>query len=243
MIVRIADLNIDIQHQYDFITEYCKDYLKVDAEAMDIKFRITEDDMKAEQGFESVANGTYPYLESIAALRKIGEQLPLHDRLLLHGASISFADQGAFLFTAPSGTGKSTHIRLWREYLGDKVTVVNGDKPMIKIEEDSVTIYGTPWAGKEGWQNNCSAGLKGICFVERGKENSISRLAPLDCLNKIFSQVYMPGNGEAAGKTLELIEKLLMSVPAYLLKCDISEEAVKTSFEMLTGLDYEKEKK
>ena len=82
-------------------------------------------------------------------------------------------DGAAYLFTAPSGTGKSTHTRLWREVFGDRVWMINDDKPMLRISENLVTAYGTPWNGKHHISRNASAPLKAIVQLNRGKENII----------------------------------------------------------------------
>ena len=112
------------------------------------------------------------YLETLAALRRIADFMPEKDCFLMHGAVIAWKNQG-YLFTAPSGTGKSTHLALWKKYLGDQAEVINGDKPFLKVTEDEVWGYGTPWAGKEQWQVNKKVALKGICFLGRGEKNSI----------------------------------------------------------------------
>ena len=113
---------------------------------------ISEDDIIREQGTmleDEGQSGFAPeYLETLALLRKVAEVLPEKDGFLMHGAVIQWKDK-AYMFTAPSGTGKTTHIRLWRKYLGQGVSIINGDKPFIRIVDDCVRIYGTPWAGKE----------------------------------------------------------------------------------------------
>ena len=99
----------------------------------------------------------------------------------MHGAAIAF-DGAAYLFTAPSGTGKTTHVRLWRQYLGSRVTVVNGDKPFLSLEPDgTVRVWGSPWAGKERWQSPISVPLCGVCLLERGTDR-ICRLPPEQAL-------------------------------------------------------------
>lgn len=236
--VKIADKVIALDSQYDYLQKYCREYCISECEP-DLEIEIYPEEIEAERNYDDVAAYSNQYLETVATLRKLGEVFPLHDRALCHGAVISFADVGGFMFAAPSGTGKSTHIHLWKKYLGDTVEIINGDKPFLEIRDESVVVYGTPWAGKENWQKNKSAELKGICFLKRGKENKIRRAEPLECLELMMHQVYMPRNAEAAGKTLELLEKILERVPVYILYCDISEDAVKCSFEMLTGLEYE----
>lgn len=234
-IVGLADKYIEINSVYDALRNFFKDYLVTDV-TPDFSVSLNQEDISAEQEVTSENQFSPTYLETLALLRKLAEILPSHNRILMHGASISY-NEHAYLFTAPSGTGKSTHIRLWKKYLGDDVKIVNGDKPFISLEDEPV-IYGSPWAGKENWHRNCKMPLKGICFVQRGTTNSIRRIEASDCLSLLFKQVYLPADTLAAGLTLELVDMLIKKVPLYVLTCDMSEDAVRCSFEALTGLSY-----
>ena len=241
--VKLADLLIEIDSQFEYLQRYCKDYCIEEVSATELKpdfsISLSMEEIEAERNHEDVTAFSSPYLETLAALRKICEQMAFYNRILCHGAVISYAKNDAYMFTAPSGTGKSTHINLWRKYLGEAVEVVNGDKPLIKIEDASATIYGTPWAGKEGWQKNTAVTLKGICIIERGTTNEIVKVNPMEQLIRLMHQVHVPNGAEAAGKTLELFSKLFELVPLYVIKCDMSEDAVRASFEAMTGLDYD----
>ena len=110
---------------------------------------------------------------------------------------------GLFALAMPRGTGKTTHINLWRRNLGDNVRMINGDKPIIQVAENAI-VYGTPWAGKEGYNRNVSAPIKAICILKQGKTNNIVKLGIGDALNSIMKQVYMPKNPESLSKTLSL---------------------------------------
>ena len=239
--VKLADKIISVQNIYSEVESFCKDYL-VETATPDLTICLTREDILFEEEQSSEQNCSPSYLESLALLRKISDIFPSYGRFLMHGASISYKGY-AYLFTAPSGTGKSTHIRLWKKYLGNEVEIVNGDKPFISLATDTEIqreplIYGTPWAGKERWQRNCSAPLHGICFLQQGTNNSIRRMESAECLTMLLRQVYIPKEVLAAGLTLELIDSLLKQVPVYLLTCDMSEEAVRCSFETMTGLTY-----
>lgn len=233
--VKLADKNIEINSVYPELEIFFKDYL-ISGVSPDFSITLTESDIHAEDQTEIGGQFPFKYLETLATLRKLAEILPSHKRILMHGASISYGKQ-AYLFTAPSGTGKSTHIRLWKKFLGDEVKIVNGDKPFISLDSEPI-IYGSPWAGKENWHRNCSMPLKGICFLERGTANSIRKIEPAECLSLLFKQIYVPSHPLAAGLTLELVDEMLKKVPLYVLTCDMSEDAVKCSFEALTGLSY-----
>lgn len=234
-IVKLADKNIEINSVHDELKNFLRDYVVTDV-TPDFSLTLSEEDIRVEKEMATNENFSATYLETLATLRKLAEILPFHNRILMHGASISYGDY-AYLFTAPSGTGKSTHIRLWKKFIGDDVKIVNGDKPFISLD-DEPQIYGTPWAGKENWHKNRKVPLKAICFVQRGTTNSIRQMDPSECLSLLFRQVYIPCDGASAGLTLELIDLMLKKVPVYILTCDMSEEAVQCSFEALTGLEY-----
>lgn len=230
--VEFAKLNIEVNCNYTFTKTFCKNYL-CDG-APDFSVSVTQEDIDAE-----IACSPYQpkrgYAESICAYREIAKQLPFFERIVFHGAVIEHGGKG-FLFTAPSGTGKTTHICLWKKYL-DGVEIVNGDKPILHIS-DRVTAYATPYAGKEGYENHSSTGLSAICIIHRGATNRITRLKSGECLTEIIKQMYIPPSPEAAVSTLALLDKMLKLLPVYLLECDISEEAVRTSYEVLTGKKY-----
>jgi len=234
--VRLADKIIQIENIHPELKVFCKDYIIEDV-IPDYSIVLTDEDIRLEQDATEENAFSPQYLETLATLRKLAEIFPSCKRILFHGASISYHDK-AYLFTAPSGTGKSTHIRLWKKYLGNDVKIVNGDKPFISLEQETPIIYGTPWAGKERWQRNCQAPLCGICFVTRGTTNTIRRIKPEECITELLHQVFIPTDPTAVALTLELVDLLVKRVPLYLLSCDISEEAVRCSFEALTGLQY-----
>lgn len=171
--------------------------------------------------------------------RKISEILLLHKRLFMHGAAITYKSD-AYMFCAPSGTGKTAHISLLKKFLGKDIGIINGDKPFLSFENENgqnrITVCGSPWAGKELWQENRSAPLRAVCFITRGRDNRIIRLSPKECLPMLMRQIYIPRSTEAACSALELTDNLLRSVPVFQLTCDISEDAVKCSFETLTEL-------
>ena len=79
-------------------------------------------------------------------------------------------DGEAYIFTAVSGTGKSTHAMLWREVFGERVRMINDDKPLIRITpEGKAVVYGTPWDGKHHLSKNSAFPLKAICWLTRAK--------------------------------------------------------------------------
>ena len=241
--MRMADLVARIRPLHAMVGRLCEDYVVEAPLAVDFEIGATQADIDFERDLATEGTDwTDAYLETLAVQRAIANRLPERHRLLVHGAVIEFGGR-AYLFTAPSGTGKSTHIRLWRQYLGGAVRVINGDKPFVRIperREELPEVYGTPWAGKEGWQCNDSAPLAGIVLLSRSEPGASSiRLASAALnIDKIMRQVYFPPDAGAAVLTLDLLDAMFARVPVYGLPCDMSEDAVRASFEGLTGLDY-----
>lgn len=171
------------------------------------------------------------------------EELPKHGSFIAHAAVIEY-DGLAYAFMAPSGTGKSTHIKLWMDTLGPAATVINGDKPILSLDktpagEPQVIACGSPWAGKEGWQTNTYAPLAGLCFLTRGNTDTCRRVSPSEAFDSVVRQIYMPSDPVSAVRTLDFVDVLLQTVPLYRLSCTMNKTAVKTSFEAMTGRDFE----
>ena len=154
----------------------------------------------------------------------------------MHGAAIEYEGKG-YIFTAPSGTGKTTHISLWKKYLCDKVKVINGDKPELSFEDAGIYVHGAPWCGKEGWQMNAKTPLAGVCLLKRAKkgQNSIQKINPGKYIEFFMNQFYIGNNAENILKVVDLFHKMTRQVSFYLLECDISKDALKCSYEMMVG--------
>lgn len=228
--ILLADLKIQIEHKFDYMTSFCKEYI-AEIDTHDIIARADETAILKEK--EMVPSAPVEVCESLCIYRSIGERLPHFDRFVFHGAAIEHGGK-AYLFTAPSGTGKTTHINLWKQYLCGRVDIINGDKPII-YAGDALTVYGTPWAGKEGYQRNTSAPLKAICLLKQGKTNNIFRLDKTQAVNYLMRQVYLPHDPIALSKTLALLGVMIENTPVYMLECDISKEAFETSYNALTN--------
>lgn len=237
MKICMAGLVVQLQSRYPYVEGQCRDYRVDEARPADIVASTTDSEIQKELSLCISATDSGS-AESICLYRSVAGQLYRFDALLMHGAVIGYGDR-AYAFLAPSGTGKSTHIRLWRRALGDGVYPVNGDKPILRLENGVFTANGTPWAGKEGWQRNISRPLAGICLLTRGSENSIRTLTPSEALKGLMRQIYLPKEPEGALATMALVDELVKRVPIYLLACNMEEEAAKTSFEAMTGCNFE----
>ncbi len=152
------------------------------------------------------------------------------DSLMLHSSAVVYEGK-AYLFSAPSGTGKSTHTGLWKEVFGDKAYILNDDKPVIRIEGDRVMVYGTPWSGKTDLNRNIGVPLQGICFLERAKDNYIKELAPKEAVFGILNQTVRPYLSADMDRLFAMIDKILARTGVFKMGCNISTQAVRTAYE------------
>ena len=159
---------------------------------------------------------------------------------LFHGSVIAVDGEG-YLFTAQSGTGKSTHTRLWREYFGERAVMVNDDKPLLHITDSGVTAYGTPWDGKHRLSTNTAVPLKGICILTRNAKNHIEPVEPHAVYPLIVQQTNRSLSADGMKQTLSLIDRMLNVVPVYRLGCNMDIEAAKVAYEGMNRLKKQEE--
>ena len=233
---KIADVCFALESIFETVHDMYKDY--VFSGEPEFVITTTQEDIEFEREKsrrEREVEGLKPYdfkdeyLETLAAYRKLAVKMTEYDTFLFHGSVIA-VDGKAYLFTAKSGTGKSTHTRLWRELLGERAVMVNDDKPLLKVGEDCVTVFGTPYNGKHKLGCNMSAPLKAICIIERGEQNSIEKISTSSAYDMLLQQAYRPSDGLALAKTLELIDKACERLSLYRLKANMDISAAELSF-------------
>lgn len=225
-IYEFAGTVVELRNHYPFLEKQCRGFLSSGEPSITIE--VTQEEIRQE--LDKVGKKFSPgYAESICAYRKLCLQIPKLGGLFLHASVIRVGDRG-IAFLAPSGTGKTTHTGLWQDLLGDKLTVINGDKPIVRMTPDGPVAYGTPWAGKEGLYEKDSVTLTDLCFLERSKENSCTPLPPEQALTRIVHQVILPGQAQTALQTLDLLDRLLRSCRLWLLRCNIHPDAAKCAY-------------
>ena len=239
--IRIAGRVAAVSAMFESTRTYCEEYLCEDAPDFavsispeDIRFEREKSEQEERLEGIPVRQFTDAYLETIAVQRKIAEMLFDHDTLLFHGSVVA-VDGAAYLFTAKSGTGKSTHTRLWREVLGDRAVMINDDKPFLHVTEKGVTAYGSPWNGKHRLGCNASAPLRAICILQRGAENRICRINAIDAVNMLIQQSNRPMNRLRLLRYMELLDRLTEQVVFYQLECNMEPQAAVVAYEAMAG--------
>lgn len=211
---KIADLNIEINNRGDFLTRLCEKYFG-DFSSPDISLSVSDQELEKELAFGSSKG----YAESVAACRKLAYELPRYDAFLLHAATFEIEGKG-IAFLGNSGTGKSTHMLLWKELFGDKLTVINGDKPIVRLLSGRPVAYGTPWCGKEGLSENRSTPLTDICFIVRSDKNEVVPITSEDGAGRILSQIIIPPGSENILKITELLDKTILGCRLWEIRCN-----------------------
>lgn len=239
--VDIADRQIEIECVYKRVFQLCRDYLAtfdepdfiVGTSLSEIREEgERESDIKIDDSELSDHIGDiaidYVDVESLIILRKIADKMINYGVLLVHGAVIA-VDNKCFIFIAPSGTGKTTHIKKWLKLYPDSF-VVNGDKPFVDVYRK--IAYGSPWCGKEKMNTNTGVPIAGIVYLEQGSCNSICEMSFKEMLPYLLRQCYIPEDLDLTVKSFKLIGEL-NSIPFYKLTCNMEDEAAVISYEKL----------
>lgn len=147
------------------------------------------------------------------------------DAMLLHSAYMCY-DGTAVLFSAASGTGKSTQADLWEKYRGTRT--INGDRSLLIRETDGWKAYGWPICGSSEICHNEKYPIRAIVMLKQAKENKVYPLQGFRAVRDIMEQITINAwDSEFQIRVMDLLEELRKEVPIYCLECDISEDAVR----------------
>ena len=237
--IGLAGKTIGIHAKFYRITKMCQGFISDGTPDFEISstdedyYRVGE--LFLAQG-EIIAPDDF-YLEVFTTLAKVLEALIDYDAFMLHGATIAL-NNSAYVFSAPSGTGKTTHIMKWLERCPDAF-VVNGDKPFIKFNDDgTVLACGSPWAGKENMYTNTMVPLKAIVLMERAEDNSIERISFAEAFPKLLEQTYRPEDPDKMRKTLKLMQRLNPAVSFWRFKFNnMKDDCFDVAYNALVGQD------
>lgn len=241
--IALAGMNIGINARFDEIKTMCADYL-TDAQPDFVLTSSPEAILNEykkclrEAEVENLPMTLFPqpYMETLAIYRMIAERMMDFDTILFHGSVVSVDGEG-YLFTAKSGTGKSTHTANWRKVFGQRAVMVNDDKPLLRITEDQVLVCGTPWDGKHRLSTNMVVPLKGLCILTRAEENRIEKISVAEAMPMLLQQCYRPADPAQLSKVLYLLDKLSTRTGLYRLGCNMNPEAAIVAYEGMNRKD------
>ena len=227
---KIADFIIEIDNKYPYSEKVCCDYLYTGDEKCDLHISLSDKEIEAEHLPDQ--SSSLPLMEFSGIYRKLNDFLLDNNAFVMHCALISYNGKGT-AFLALSGTGKSTHTSYWKNLYKEKVVIINGDKPIIRIKDGKAVAYGTPWSGKEGWQANTSAELYNIAFVNRSESNYVREITSDEALPFLMQQLLIPNDKIKMLAFLDIVNHLLSKCKLYNIYCNMSEDAARVACEAL----------
>lgn len=237
----LAGFCVEINAIYPSTRTFCRDYLcegvpefSITISPEDIVFEREKSEKEDLMEGIPVRQFSDEYLETLAVYRKICAKLLERETLLFHGSAIA-VDGVAYLFTAKSGTGKSTHAALWRQVFGERAVMINDDKPLLKLTPDGVLVCGTPWNGKHGLGCNRMVPLKAICILERAEQNRITSIDVAEALPMLLQQSFRTGTTEGTILLFNILDKLTQKVQLYRLGCNMDPQAAMVAYEGMKG--------
>lgn len=229
MICKIADLIVEIPEAGD-LAPRCQEYL-CDEQSGEIGADITiRTDLFRSENWPYLSEKDMIYMESWVQFQV---HIMKHQGIVLHASAVE-VDGKAYLFSAPCGTGKSTHTRLWQSIFGERARVFNDDKPALRLIDGVWYAYGTPWCGKDGININMKVPVAGICFLKQAQENKIRRLSQVEAVQKV---IWQTGHRFKQVENLDLmlshVDKLVRMIPVYELENRPEPDAARLSYETM----------
>ena len=227
MIYEIAGLKVEMEPKYGRLTKQSESYRSSGTPVMTVKpdpydeVRVLMDRPSEEER------------EYICCSAAFCRDIIRHGRFYLHASAVVYEGE-AYLFSAPSGTGKSTHTALWREKFPESY-ILNDDKPVIWPGKEQITVWGTPFAGKTNLQVNQGVPLKGICFLKQGSENQIRQVTEEQALALLLNNTYRPKENDKMNLLLDMIEQVVTQIKIYEMSCTRSLEAAELSYKVMKG--------
>ena len=227
MLCAIADLIVEVPAEGG-LDSRCRDYLYSGEGLADIV--IDPAAYRPQLYRAGMSPEMLAYMESGSQFHR---GLLRHNGIYLHASAVALDGQ-AYLFSADSGVGKSTHTRLWQAEFGEKARIINDDKPALRQLDGVWYAYGTPWCGKDGINLNERAPVAGVCFMKKAAENRIRRLNSLEAMQKIMTQTTHKFHcAQRLDLMLASLDDFLRTVPVYELENRPEPEAARLSYETM----------
>ncbi len=221
----IAGLRVEMETFGRTLTQ-AEPYLTDSGRPVDLRITSAPEELQARQPHLSLEDCEY-----LSTGGSFYRQLLRFDGMLLHASAVVL-DGYAYLFSAPCGTGKSTHTGLWLQAFPE-ASILNDDKPALRRENGRWYAYGTPWSGKTDRNENLRVPLGGVCVLKRGPENKIQPFTGAKAVFALLEQTARPWNAEARSRLLELLGALMNEVPVWEMHCTPTLSAARMAREVM----------
>ena len=227
--IKLVNIVLEINAFYETTKKYCEDYLT--DEKANYVITMNKEDLENESS-NSKEGHVYVSEEISALYRKIADLFVDNNIVVFHGSSFKVGNY-AFIVTAHSGTGKSTHVKLLETLLGNKFSYINDDKPLLEVK-DEIMLYSSPWNGKERRGDCVHAPLKSVIFLNRGISNTYRKLDnKQEIYFRLLSQIYLPKEKDKREKALKLIDILLKRISFYEINVNMDISSASMTYERI----------
>ena len=220
----------EIDALYEFFSKYSKEYI-TEGEP---DFVIVDKQEELDEWINTHNEiGPKDYIETLLIQTKVAELLVKYNVFIFHGSAIYLDNKNnGYIFTGPSGVGKSTHVKLLQDTFQNKLTIINDDKPFV---DASYNIYGSPWSGKSHISSNVTSKLKGVFVLYQSKDNMVEKLSSKDAISYLTKQIYIPKGVEESNKGLEFLINLVKDIPIYNVGLNLDKDAYKITSQIMLG--------
>lgn len=234
----LAGVSIAADVLFETTLKFCSDYLtdvvpleRVAIDRADIEAERARVAERCAREGRPTYNWSDNYLETFVLYRKVAMALLPYNAIVFHGAVVAL-DGRAYLFTARSGTGKTTHVRFWLSQIPGSY-ILNGDKPLLRVIDGGVLACGTPWQGKEHMGVNERLPLAGLCVLERGKVDAVRRVDIDEVLPTLIRQTHRPEEPATLVRIMELVGAAGETVPLWRMSATLDERSALVSHDAM----------
>ncbi len=229
----IAGLKTEYHVRGELLRERSEPYkADFDSSETQIRLNIKEDFIKKKK--EEIPYLSIDEHEYMWTCEAFYSELLKHGGMMLHSSCVE-KDGFAYLFSARSGTGKSTHTHLWLKNL-EGTRIVNDDKPALICEDGKWYACGTPFSGKTDENLDVKIPIRAITFLHRSEKNEVRRIPPFQTVSLLLEQTIKPADRTLAENMLDLADKLLRYVPVFSLGCNMDDDAAIVAYNEIERL-------
>jgi len=230
---KFVEVTFNIETVYSYFHVFAKDYICKKKAMKTVSINNEDINLWIKKHKVNTKLYSLDYIETLVIHSKLADILSSYNTFIFHGSAIYVDNKdNAYIFTAPTRVGKSTHVNLLMKNYPNRIHYINDDKPFISLENNQIYVHGSPFDGKERKSNNVKCKLKRIFILSRAKENSVKQINSKDALEVISNQLHFPKDRE---KAFKFLFKLMDLVKFYDLKINMLDDAAKTSFKIMTG--------
>ncbi|MDP4152624.1 MAG: hypothetical protein Q8865_04160 [Bacillota bacterium] len=236
-IYKIAELTVSMNFTGETLLRQALPYKTDTCNSIDISIDVNDEKHKIlKKNYPTMTANEWEYIQTGFSFYS---SLLNYNGFCLHSSAVALNNK-AVLFSAPCGTGKSTHTNLWQKYFGtDKAVIINDDKPAIRFINETFYVYGTPWSGKSDLSKNIRVPLQAVVFLEQAQKNNIRRLSNKKAAQMLIYQSMRFNSNDKIEKLLYLIDNLIKDIPVYQMGCTISFDAVKLAYNTINNKGWD----